>query len=220
MIHDHQEPSLSTAFTISPCEALSRWAPKETGDWQSLPLMVPPPLVQACILVWNPAQVHPGSLSTIWEQLGHELGQRRFEGEVLPADDRGKQGQSFPSFTFCWVLHLHHYRACKYLPRIQIESWEPENVDCWTLWLWRQKKMAQITSNAYFSIFLKRIERKHRNTIYHHRKMSSFPWRQVPSTQRNLHFDYISLNSNVNKLSYVSEVACISQNHFAIWSRH
>lgn len=160
MIHDHQEP-LPTEHSLHhitmrpyPGEPLRRQGSGRVSLW------------------WSHLRIQPAYLFEIQLKciLGHRhhmraagpwVGpKRRFEGEVLPAGDRGKQGQSFPSFTFSWVLHLHHYRACKYLPRIQIESWEPENVDCWTLWLLKaKKKMAQITSNAYFSIFLKGWEK-------------------------------------------------------------
>lgn len=155
-------------------------------------------------------------INTIWEQLGHDLGQR---GGGPDSWWGGKQGQSFPSFASSWVLHLHCYQAYGYLPGIQMDSWEPENVDCWPLWILKAKKWLKsllMLILAFFKRVRENIEIPH---IYHHRKMSSF--QQAECLLHHRIYILITFPWTPMLINWVRYlVACISQNHFAIWSRH
>lgn len=159
MIHDHQEalpsePSLHhTTSRPYPGEPPRRQRSGRVSLWW-------PPL---CI---QPAHLFEIQLKCILDHKHHRrtagpwLGpKRRCEGEVLTADEGENRDK---------VSHHSHPRepcisiAIKLMDICLVFKWTAESRRMWTVDLyesWRQKKIAQITSNAYFSIFLKGWEK-------------------------------------------------------------
>lgn len=159
-------------------------------------------------------------INTIGEQLGHDLGQR---GGVRGRSwqlMRGKTGTKFP------IIHILVSPASPLLSSLWIFAWYSNGQlragECGLLafmnpegkkkWL----KSLLMLILAFFKRVRENIEIPH---IYHHRKMSSF--QQAECLLHHRIYILITFPWTPMLINWVRYlVACISQNHFAIWSRH